>query len=190
MSDHKRTQFKSIIMNSDDPDLVKKLGSNETARLFWEQFLAHYPELASYQERPYWVEAFGDSPELADELAGLVRSGVKTATCSSLWEWQAEGLSPPEVGAITIVLDGLGVPACIIETLAVDVVPFNQVDPDFAAAEGEGDRSLQYWREAHWRFFTRTLAKIGRQPSPDMPLVCEKFRLIYNPARVNDGKPG
>jgi hypothetical protein len=33
--------------------------------------------------------------------------------------------------------------------------------------------------EAHWRFFSRTLPKIGKEPTEDMPLECERFRLIY-----------
>jgi uncharacterized protein YhfF len=47
----------------------------------------------------------------------------------------------------------------------------------------EGDRSLQYWREAHWRFFSRTLPSIGKsigkEPATEMPLVCERFWVVY-----------
>jgi len=53
------------------------------------------------------------------------------------------------------------------------------VDADFAHDEGEGDLSLEYWQEAHKTFFSRVLPKIGKQFSKDMPLVCERFRLIY-----------
>jgi hypothetical protein len=38
---------------------------------------------------------------------------------------------------------------------------------------GEGDRSLQYWREAHTRYFTR----LGRY-APDMMLWCERLELV------------
>ena len=44
---------------------------------------------------------------------------------------------------------------------------------------GEGDLSLAYWREAHKNFFSRVLPKIGKQFSEEMPLICERFRLIY-----------
>jgi uncharacterized protein YhfF len=56
---------------------------------------------------------------------------------------------------------------------------YDEVDAKFAYEEGEGDRSLEYWRDAHWRFFSRTLPTIGKEPSVDMPLVCERFRVIY-----------
>jgi uncharacterized protein YhfF len=127
----------------------------------------------------YLAEGWGDSPEMADELGALISSGTKTATCSALWEYEAEGEALPEVGTKTVVLDGKGEPLCIIETTEVEMRPFDGVDERFAYEEGEGDRSLTYWREAHWRFFSRTLPKIGKAPTLDMPLVCERFRVIY-----------
>ena len=80
---------------------------------------------------------------------------------------------------LTIVLDGKGDPLCIVETVEVTVRRYDEVDADFARDEGEGDLSLTYWRDAHKRFFTRTLARIGREFSEEMPLVCERFRIIY-----------
>lgn len=116
---------------------------------------------------------------MADELGTLIAQGMKTGTCSSVWEWEAEGNPIPGVGLITIVLDGRGEPLCIVETVEVTIRKYNQVDADFARAEGEGDQSLEYWREAHKKFFSRSLAKIGMEFSEDMPLVCERFRMIY-----------
>lgn len=116
---------------------------------------------------------------MADELGALIAAGTKTATCSALWEWQAEGESPPEAGTVTVVVDGRGEPLCIVETVEVTIRRYNEVDADFARQEGEGDLSLQYWREAHRRFFSRSLSKIDRKFSEEMPLVCERFRLIY-----------
>lgn len=80
---------------------------------------------------------------------------------------------------ITIVLDWNSDPLCIIETIEVNIKPYNQVDAQFAFEEGEGDRTLAYWRKAHWEYFSRVLASIGKEPNEDMPLVCERFRVIY-----------
>jgi uncharacterized protein YhfF len=112
--------------------------------------------------------AFGDGPALADELLALVLKGVKTATCSTEDEPNA---STP--GERWIVLDGRGQPRCVIESLEVTYRRFGEVDAAFASDEGEGDRSLAYWRDAHRRYF-------GRQGkfSEDMMLMCERFRLV------------
>jgi uncharacterized protein YhfF len=112
--------------------------------------------------------AFGDSPALADELLALVLGGVKTATCSTEDE---PNTSTP--GERWIVLDGQGVPRCVIETTEVSYCRYGEVDAAFACEEGEGDRSLAYWRAAHRRYFTR-LGKF----SEDMMLMCERFRLV------------
>ena len=147
---------------------------------YWRGYLDTLPHDSPVRGGPYVAEAWGDSPGMADELGALIAGGTKTATCSALWEYEAEGGSLPEVGTKTIVLDGNNSPLCIVETIEVVVRPYEEVDARFAYEEGEGDRSLEYWRDAHWRFFSRTLPDIGREPTMDMPLVCERFRVIYN----------
>ena len=112
--------------------------------------------------------AFGDGPELADELLDLVMKGVKTATCSTEDE---PNTSMP--GERWIVLDGRGEPRCVIESTEVSYRRYVEVDAVFAYEEGEGDRSLTYWRAAHRRYFGRQ----GRF-SEDMMLMCERFRLV------------
>jgi len=112
--------------------------------------------------------AFGDSPALADELLGLVLAGVKTATCSTEDE---PNTSTP--GERWIVLDGSGTPRCVIETTEVTYRRYSEVDAAFAHDEGEGDRSLAYWRQAHRNYFGR-LGKFNE----DMTLMCERFRLV------------
>ncbi len=78
----------------------------------------------------------------------------------------------------TVALDGRGEPLCIVESVEVTVRKYNEVDADFAHEEGEGDLSLNYWREAHKNYFSRVLPKIGKEFSEEMPLVCERFRVI------------
>jgi uncharacterized protein YhfF len=146
---------------------------------YWQSYLDTLPADSPVRDEGYLAEGWGDSPQMADELGTLIADGTKTATCSALWEYEAEGEPLPEVGVKTVVLDGKGDPLCIVETLEVEVRPYDEVDARFAYEEGEGDRSLEYWREAHWRFFSRTLPNVGREPATDMPLVCERFRVIF-----------
>jgi uncharacterized protein YhfF len=146
---------------------------------YWQAFQDSLPPGSAYHGRTFQAEGWGDSPQMADELGALIAAGLKTGTCSAVWEWQAEGQDWPGPGAITVVLDGRDEPLCIVETIEVTVRRYDEVDADFASAEGEGDRSLAYWREAHRSFFARSLPKIGRQFAEDMPLVCERFKLIY-----------
>jgi uncharacterized protein YhfF len=117
--------------------------------------------------------AFGDTPQMADELLALVLAGTKTATCSALSAYEAEGEPIDEVGNRGVVLDGRGRPACVIEICEAAIRRFNEIDAAFAHDEGEGDRSLACWRREHERYFT----KCGLF-SEDMLLVCERFHLV------------
>ena len=112
--------------------------------------------------------AFGDSPAMADDLAALVLSGRKRATC-----WAASDGLLTEVGKRMIMTDGAGRPLAVIETVEITQRRFVDVDAGFAYDEGEGDRSLAYWRRAHRAYFTRR-----NQFAEDMLLYCERFRLI------------
>lgn len=153
--------------------------TEEIVKNYWDQFLASLPPDSPYHAKTSVAEGWGDSPQLADELGALIAEGIKTATCSALWEWEAEGNPIPQAGLITIALDGPGEPLCIVETVEVTIRKYNEVDSDFAREEGEGDLSLDYWRQAHKNYFSRVLKKIGKEFSEEMPLVCERFRVIY-----------
>ncbi len=153
----------------------------EILQAYWEGYLATLPADHPHGALPPPIEhyGFGDSAEMADELGQLVRDGIKGGTTGLLWEYEAEGEPLQQVGDVAIIVDGQNRPLCIVETTQVDVLPLNEVDAQFAYDEGEGDRSLEYWLDAHWRFFTRVCAAIGRTPAENMPVVCERFRLIY-----------
>lgn len=153
---------------------------NAAVEAYWQAFLAGQTPDSPYRHRSVLAEGWGDSPAMADELGALIAAGTKTATCSALAEWEAEGDRLPQPGCLTVVLDGRDQPLCVVETIEVTIRTFNQVDAGFAYEEGEGDRSLAYWRRAHRHFFERTFERIGAQFSQDMLLVCERFRLIQN----------
>jgi len=146
---------------------------------YWQSYLNSLPQGQSWPAE-YQVWCFGNTKAMADELGQMAKAGLKIATCSLLWEHELGGEKIPELGQINIVTDWDGHPLCILETIDVSIRNFSQVDDRFAFDEGEGDRSLTYWRESHWRYFTKICTSIGRQPSESMPLICERFRLLYS----------
>lgn len=128
----------------------------------------------------WWRElqtfSFGDSPKLADELAALVVTGTKTATCCP-----ATGDPPTAVGQRWVVMSGSGKPLVVIETTELTRRRFDEVDAGFAYDEGEGDRSLAYWRHAHQRYFSRQ-----GYFAEDMLLYCERFRVLERIGGIDD----
>ncbi|WP_308917558.1 ASCH domain-containing protein [Jannaschia sp. LMIT008] len=114
---------------------------------------------------------FGDGPTLCDALTDLVLSGVKTATCGALRDYPPGDPDRPVVGRRDVACRWDGTPAAVIETIAVTELPFDAVPEAFALAEGEG--TFDEWRAGHVAFFTRNGGW-----SPDMILLCERFRLV------------
>lgn len=129
----------------------------------------------------YEAWAFGGAP---DKLARLVVSRIKTATCSSLELMRYEGEPMPKIGDYSVILNSEGDAVCIIRTTRVYVETFERVAEEHAFKEGEGDRSLDYWRRIHMEFFTEELGAIGLTFDASSELVCEEFQVIYVPASI------
>jgi uncharacterized protein YhfF len=128
--------------------------------------------------------AFGDSPAMADELADLVLHGPKRATAGLLLEHEHDGEPVPRPADCWVVLNGRGEPVCVIQTTEVQVKPLHEVDAAFAWAEGEGDRSLAWWRQAHDRYFSRRCGELGVAFSAEVIVVFERFDLVWPRAGV------
>ena len=125
----------------------------------------------------YDAWSFGDD---ADGLAALVRAGLKTATSSAYDLYEAEGEDLPQAGDTSVILDSRDEAVCIIRTTRVYMVPFDEVSPEHAFREGEGDRSLEYWRKVHEAFFKDELASAGLEFSGNSRVVCEEFEVVYS----------
>jgi uncharacterized protein YhfF len=148
------------------------MGEPEDAAVeaYWLRFVA-----ATGIDGPHTAWGFGDTEQMATELGLLVRDGPKRATASLRSVY--DGNEPmPRAGDLGVILDGRGRPLCVIRTTAVEVRRFGDVDTEFAWTEGEGDRTLEFWREAHVRFFTAD----GRPFSEDSEVVLERFELLWS----------
>ncbi|WP_312924502.1 ASCH domain-containing protein, partial [Atlantibacter hermannii] len=96
--------------------------------------------------------------------------GEKRASCGALASYYHEPMLP---GSYNIILNGRDEPVCVIRTMALRVVRYCDVTEALASLEGEGDRSLAYWKASHQAFFERE----GTW-APDMELVFEEFELV------------
>lgn len=141
---------------------------NEAAQTYWDEYWKD-------EEKPATVSSgmFGDTP---DELARLVISGEKTATCSGYAFYGLENVPLPTADDYFIILNQAEQPVAIIKTVEVMIVPMNKVTEEFAIAEGDG--SYENWKSIHEKYFTSELEKVGLEFSEDMLLVYERFKLI------------
>ena len=143
-----------------------------TEKELWGLFIKKY----HLPDCEYDAWAFGVD---ADQLAHLVVTGKKTATASAYPLYESEGEPLPEEGEYSVILDSRDEAVCIIRTTKVSVTPFDQVSEKHAFLEGEGNRTLDYWKSVHQDFFTEELQSAGMTFSPAAELVCEEFEVIY-----------
>lgn len=152
---------------------------DERSRNYLEQYLSSLsPQVAdkyiSFSADYYCADEYN-----ANLCAELILRGEKKASCSMYHWYSHEGEEMPKVGHLQVVTNWDGEPVCVIELTNVSKCEYKNVTAEFAAAEGEGDKSLSWWREAHWAFFSNECDELGIKPSEDMLLVLERFKIVW-----------
>ena len=143
-----------------------------TGKALWERYARE--NQVSSGEYDKW--AFGVD---ADLLAALVAAGEKTATASAYPLYELEDEALPREGEYSVILDSQENAVCIVRSKRVYVTAFEEVTEEHARKEGEGDKSLTYWRKVHEDFFRACLEEAGLVFTPEMKVVCEEFEVVY-----------
>ncbi|MBQ7330825.1 MAG: ASCH domain-containing protein [Oscillospiraceae bacterium] len=143
-----------------------------TGKALWEKYARE--NRVSIGEYDQW--AFGVD---ADLLAALVAAGEKTATASAYPLYELEDEALPREGEYSVILDSQENAVCIVRSKRVYVTAFEEVTEEHARKEGEGDKSLTYWRKVHEDFFRACLGEAGLAFTPEMKVVCEEFEVVY-----------
>ena len=145
-------------------------------QIFWQAFIAKYTDYADKEYRDAYY--FCDNEADANICADLVVRGIKRATAASEWYYKKQNEAYPKIGELNIVTDWSGNPLAVIKTIKITPTPYKDITEEFAAIEGEGDKSLRWWREAHWAYFSREMKAYGEKPSEDMIIICEEFERV------------
>ena len=142
----------------------------------WEKYL----EVSGKdKDTAYESWHFCNNEEDANELAELTRLGVKKATASLHKVYGFENEPIPKVGEMSVVTNWQGEAVCVIQVEKVEILPFREITEEHARIEGEGDKSLEYWREAHIKFFKEEAREMGIQFTEDLLVVFERFKMVY-----------
>jgi len=142
---------------------------------FWQSFRRY----AGLDHENYVVGSFGDSPEMVTELTDLVMAGTKRATASLGTRLRRWSRPDTEARRFVIMLDGEGRPRFIWRTTEVTIKPLSQVDEAFAWDEGEGDRTREWWLDAHRRYCPREATHEGFEIDDEILTVFERFEVVW-----------
>ena len=129
---------------------------SDSIKQFWLEFCE---KSNTNSETPYQIWFFGNSVQMAKELAELVISGKKKATASLVEFNQTHPEVAPIDDGYSVITDFNSNPLCVIQTTEIRHLPFDEVDAQFAFDEGEGDQTLEYWRDGHWQYFMKEAAE-------------------------------
>jgi uncharacterized protein YhfF len=152
---------------------------HKSVKQMWDNYLNSIEISTDSYEESYTSWYFCDNEKSANELAQLVLDGTKRGT-TSLYYWYEKDKEPvPAEGGLSIITDWDGTAKCIIRTKKVTILPFKDVNDELANIEGEGDKSLRYWRDAHVGFFIRDMEGEGKIFTEDMKVVFEEFEVVY-----------
>ena len=151
----------------------------EQSKVYLDMYLSSLSETERKKYQSFSSDYFCADEHNANLCAELIRIGQKTATCS-LNHWYESGEEPmPTIDHLMIVTNWDGTPICIVEINSVEKCKYSDVSAEFAFLEGEGDRSLEWWRKAHWDFFAKECEELNIEPCEEMMLVLETFRVVY-----------
>ena len=139
------------------------LGSARTDALWWAY------SAATGSRGPRSTILFANEPALATAIGRLVLTGRKRANAAI----DGIGATGPTPGRHRVVVDGAGMPLCIIRTTKVERRAFADVDEAFA--EADGHESLDAWRGAH----RVSLLADGHDVDDATPMLLEWFEVVW-----------
>lgn len=144
-----------------------------TAKELWESFIYE----KQIDDREYDAWSFGVEPDM---LAKLAASGQKTGTSSAYILYELDGDPLPKIDEYSVILDSKHEAVCIIKNINVEIIPFDEITEEHAYKEGEGDKTLAYWRSVHEAFFRKCFAEAGIEFTYDTKVVYEEFAVVYS----------
>ena len=147
-------------------------------KAFWVAFCE---QTGVSPDATYHPRTFSDprNSTVTNEIAELARQGEKRGTAHLALDFENNQIPQRKPGEYMMVLNVALEPQCVVRCTNIALVPFRDVSEEFAASEGEGDLSLEYWATAHKRYFVKQLAEWGMEWDDTLEVVCESFELVW-----------
>ncbi len=150
-----------------------------TELAFWQRYVDSAGGKEEFEDA-FVSSGYAGNPQITDELLALYLSGKKTAGSSLVEDFLSAGDPLPQVGSFWIYLNGKGEPSCILKTEKIVIHKFKDVPASIAAAEGEGDLSIGYWRKVHTELYTPFLKAWGISDLNDATVITEFFKIVFH----------
>ncbi|MDO4501141.1 MAG: ASCH domain-containing protein [Erysipelotrichaceae bacterium] len=148
------------------------------ANELWEKFCKE-KNVDINQRHTAW--AFCGGGEAGDRLAELVLERKKFGTASAYEAYLSQGALDeiPRSDEYNVILLDNGEAVCVTQNYSLNIKKFGEVSSFHGFAEGEGDRSLRYWKEVHEEFFEDDFKRANKVMDENSLIVLEQFKVVY-----------
>ena len=147
---------------------------------FWEEAKAACPDEPFTDG--FALRSLTKNKPMSKQLVSLVIAGEKRGTASLPWAFEATPEDYPREGQYLILCTADGTPGVLVQLERVWAMPFNEVTEAQSELEGAPIRAIEKWRQVHWAYWKTLMRKADRgEPSEDMTVLCQKFRVVYVP---------
>jgi uncharacterized protein YhfF len=132
-------------------------------------------DLAAAYE-PRWI---GLDDATTEEVIELIGSGDKTGTFTLPWLIEHTDQPTPVVGDPIILVDFAGHPRLLVRLTDITTVAFGDITAMHTSIDGTPVRDLAVWKPLHTIYWNNLLAPYQLKVSESMPVLVEKFALLY-----------
>jgi uncharacterized protein YhfF len=122
----------------------------------------------------------GRTADLCERLTGFIIGRQKTGVFSQPEDFEDGRL--PRAGEYAVLVDFSGEPRCLIRYDDCVVLPFSAVGPEHLAVETAALRDVAAWRKLHRDYWAPVFAARGAAFADDLPIVFQRFTVLYPPA--------
>lgn len=129
------------------------------------------------------TRCIGWNLETSTAICDYVVAGDKTGTFSLPWLHDSLPETKPGIGQFVVLSNFDGVPRALLQTIALTLVTFGEIDETHTAVDGPSVRDLTVWRGIHTKYWNGLLEPLGKEITDDMPVIVERFACVY-PARA------
>jgi uncharacterized protein YhfF len=142
---------------------------------FWSDAQAAVPGLGD----DYEVRWFGIDAKTTDGIFNHIRTDNKHGTFTLPWLLEKTGQPVTKVGTLITLIAYDGRPTMVLRITGNETVPFGAIDERITGLDGPPVRDVKVWKPVHRDFWNGELKKHGLAVSDDMPVLVERFALVY-----------
>ena len=143
---------------------------------YWNRVIASKPELAVDHQ----IRSIGIDEETTVLIIGFIKEGEKVGTFSLPWLMESENIPASHTGQPIILLSYDGKPEIVVQITDIEETIFGEIDYDVTKIDGPPVRDPEVWIPLHREYWNNILKPYGRSCTDDMPVIVERFQLVYS----------